>query len=90
MTSKKVVREEKTLLAEQQYRGATQKRHATVRIPRGMVEAVEGFLKTEQAAKMGFDSKADVVTAAIRNLLIEYGFYKIYRKKEGGPVDYKP
>jgi len=51
--------------------------HMTVRIPRGMADAIEKFLKTEEAARMGFDSKADVVTAAIRSLLIECGFYKL-------------
>jgi hypothetical protein len=89
MTSKKVVHENKLRITEQQYREMALKRHATVRIPRGIVEAVEEFLRTEQAAKMGFDSKADVVTAAIRNLLIEYGFYKIPGKKESEPVAYK-
>jgi hypothetical protein len=52
-------------------------RHVTVRIPRGMADAIEKFLQTEEAARMGFDSKADVVTAAIRGLLIECGFYNL-------------
>jgi hypothetical protein len=51
------------------------KKHMTVRIPRGITEAIEDFLTTEQAAKMGFDSKADVVTTAVRRLLMEYGYY---------------
>ena len=59
-------------------------RHITVRIPRSVASAVDGFLETDEAAKMGFDSKADVVTAAIRNLLIEYGFYSA--KKGGKPL----
>ena len=50
-------------------------RHMTVRIPRGMTEAIKEFLKTEQAARMGFDSRADVVTAAVRKLLNECGYY---------------
>jgi Arc/MetJ-type ribon-helix-helix transcriptional regulator len=50
-------------------------RHMTVRIPRGMTEAIKDFLKTEQAARMGFDSRADVVTAAVRKLLNECGYY---------------
>jgi Arc/MetJ-type ribon-helix-helix transcriptional regulator len=58
------------------------KRHMTVRIPKGITEAIEGFLVTEQAAKMGFDSKADVVTAAVRRLLTEYGYYKFQNKTE--------
>ena len=49
-------------------------KHMTVRIPRGMTEAIEDFLKTEQAAKMGFDSKADVVATAVRRLLTEHGY----------------
>ena len=68
---------EKMQLAEQKYREISLKRHMTVRIPRGIAKAIEEFLKTEQAAKMGFDSKADVVTAAIRNMLTEYGYYDI-------------
>jgi Arc/MetJ-type ribon-helix-helix transcriptional regulator len=50
-------------------------RHMTVRIPRGMTDAIKDFLKTEQAARMGFDSRADVVTAAVRKLLNECGYY---------------
>jgi hypothetical protein len=89
MTRKKITREEKMQVAEQRYREVSLKRHATVRVPKGIVEALEDFLKTEQAARMGFDSKADVVTAAIRNLLIEYGFYQIPQRKEDRPVAYK-
>ena len=75
--------EEKEMqVAGESYREISLKRHRTVRIPRGVVEAVEEFLKTEQALKMGFDSKADVVTAAVRNLLSEYGYYKVPEKKE--------
>jgi hypothetical protein len=62
-------------LTEQKYREISLKRHMTVRIPRGIAKAIEEFIKTEQAAKMGFDSKADVVTAAIRTMLTEYGYY---------------
>jgi hypothetical protein len=68
--------EDKMQLAEQKYREISLKRHMTVRIPRGIAKAIEEFLKTEQAARMGFDSKADVVTAAIRNMLTEYGYYE--------------
>jgi hypothetical protein len=73
--------EEKEQTAGVRRREITLKRHMTVRIPRGIVEAMEGFLKTEKAVKMGFDSKADVVTAAIRNLLSEYGYYRKPQKK---------
>jgi len=54
----------------------------TVRIPRGLVSAVEEFLKTEQAAKIGYDCKADVVTAAVRKLLTDYNYYHIPRRRE--------
>ena len=64
-----------------EFREVALRRHMTVRIPIGVVEAIEDFLRTEQALKMGFDSKADVVTAAIRNLLAEYGYYEIPQKK---------
>jgi len=62
-------------IAAEKYREISITGHKTVRIPRGITEAVEGFLKTDQAAKMGFDSKADVVTAAVRELLMEYNYY---------------
>jgi len=55
-------------------------RHMTVRIPRGMAIEIERFLNTEQADRMGFDSKADVVTAAVRLLLRDYGYYRAPQK----------
>ena len=67
--------EEKMQITSQKYREISLKRHMTVRIPRGIAKAIEDFLKTDQAARMGFDSKADVVTAAIRTMLTEYGYY---------------
>jgi Arc/MetJ-type ribon-helix-helix transcriptional regulator len=57
-------------------------RHMTVRIPKGMTDAIKDFLTTEQAAKMGFDSRADVVTAAVRKLLNECGYYNIEKREE--------
>jgi len=74
--------DENVLVTDETYRKMGLKRHMTVRIPRGVAEAIEDFLGTDQALKMGFDSKADVVTAAIRNLLAEYGYYEIPQKKE--------
>jgi Arc/MetJ-type ribon-helix-helix transcriptional regulator len=56
-------------------------RHMTVRIPRGMTDAIKEFLTTEEAAKMGFDSRADVVTAAVRKLLNECGYYNRKEKE---------
>lgn len=67
--------EQQMQISTQKYREISLKRHMTVRIPRGIAKAIEDFLKTDQAARMGFDSKADVVTAAIRTLLTEYGYY---------------
>lgn len=57
--------------------GKNYNNHMTVRVPRSMTEAIEEFLSTVEAGRMGFDSKADVVTAAIRHLLTEYGYYKL-------------
>ena len=70
-------------------------RHMTVRIPRGITEAIEDFLKTEQAERMGFDSKADVVTTAVRRLLTDFGYYDTQRygiptkksEKQKEPID---
>jgi len=47
----------------------------TVRIPRKMLEAIDRFLDTEVAEEMGFDSKSDVVTAAVREFLCKFGCY---------------
>ena len=52
-------------------------KHRTVRIPRGMAEALEEFLQNPEAKRMGFDSKVDVITTAVRELLTRYGFYKL-------------
>ena len=73
--------DEEVHTATRKYREVSLKRHMTVRIPRGIAEAVEGFLKTEQAARMGYDSKSDVVTAAIRKMLTDYGYYQIQRRE---------
>jgi hypothetical protein len=51
--------------------------HRTVRIPLGLDEALEAFLKTPQAWQMGFRHKADVVTEAVRQLLINYDYYRM-------------
>ena len=57
-------------------------RHMTVRIPKGMTDAIKEFLNTEQATKMGFHSRADVVTAAVRRLLNESGYYDALEREE--------
>ena len=51
-------------------------KHATIRIPKPMSEAVDEFLKTDYAKRMGYLYKVDVITAATRELLEKYGFYK--------------
>jgi Arc/MetJ-type ribon-helix-helix transcriptional regulator len=65
------------------------KRHMTVRIPRGITEAIEDFLTTEQAAQRGFDSKADVVTTAVRSLLTEYGYYSTKKHQDQSRISEK-
>ncbi len=57
------------------------KNHMTVSIPKSVDAEVERFLKTEIAFSMGFDSKADIVTTAIRNLLLKYGQYGYFGRK---------
>lgn len=52
----------------------------TVRIPRGLTEAIKDFLDSEQARRMGYDSRADVVTEGVRRLLTDFGFFPL--KKE--------
>ena len=50
-------------------------KHATVRLPKELVDAMEEFLKTDLAKKMGFLYKVDLVTVATREILEKYGFY---------------
>ncbi|MEM1589633.1 MAG: hypothetical protein QW175_04380 [Candidatus Bathyarchaeia archaeon] len=52
-------------------------KHATVRIPRSLLEAVEEFLETEKARKMGFLHITDVTTAAVREFLEAHGYYPL-------------
>ena len=56
-------------------------KHATVRIPKGLAKAVEEFLKTDLARRMGYLYKVDVVTVATRELLGKYGFYELPEKE---------
>jgi len=67
--------------SEQIYREISLKRHMTVQIPKGINDAIEDFLKTEQAAKMGFNTKSDLITTAVRHVLTQYGYYDKYFKK---------
>ena len=45
---------------------------SVVRIPRGMLEVVDEFIKTKQAKRLGLDSKSDVVSEAARQFLHKY------------------
>lgn len=51
--------------------------HKTVRITKGMAESITEFLETDGARSLGFDSRADVVTAGARLLLTQLGFFPI-------------
>jgi len=62
---------------EKEYPKEKPSKHATIRIPKSLSDAVDEFLKTDLAKKMGYIYKVDVITAATRDLLIKYGFYKI-------------
>lgn len=67
--------------SEQTYREVSLKRHMTVQIPKGINDAMEDFLKTAQAEKMGFNTKSDLITTAVRNVLTQYGHYDRYLEK---------
>ncbi len=49
-------------------------RSTVIRIPEGLDEAIIEFLQTEKAKRSGFRYKGDVVQAAVRDMLIRYGF----------------
>ena len=63
-------------MSEKKYPKNKPSKHATIRIPKPMAEAVEEFLKTDYAKRMEYLYKIDVITAATRELLEKYGFYK--------------
>lgn len=67
---------------EKKYPKGKPSKHATIRIPKEMAETVDEFLKTDYAKKMGYLYKVDVVTAATRELLEKYGFYKREERSE--------
>ena len=43
-----------------------------VRIRRGILDAIDEFVETEQAKRLGLDSKSDVVGEAVRQFLRKY------------------
>ena len=48
----------------------SKKSSSVVRVPTGLKESIEDFLKTESANKLGFRFVSDVVTVAVREYLI--------------------
>ena len=62
-------------MSEKKYPEDRPARHKTVRIPVGLHAAIEDFLGTATARRMGYRHKSDVVTSAVRRLLIGYNFY---------------
>jgi len=64
-------------MAEKKYPKDKPSKHATIRIPKALAEAVEEFLKTDYAKRLGYLYKVDVITAATRELLEKYGFYAL-------------
>ena len=75
-------------MGEKKYPKGKPSKHLTVRIPKEMAEAVEEFLKTDYAKRMGYLYKIDVITAATRELLEKYGFYE--QSKEETRKDENP
>jgi hypothetical protein len=61
------------------YPKRTVSKHATVRLPREMLSAIEDFLQTEEAKKMGFLHMTDIATEAVREFLKEQGYYPMPR-----------
>jgi len=64
------------------YPSDKESKHATVRLPKEMKEAIEDYLKTEDARRKGYLHVTDVVTAAVRDLLEEYGVYRPLEERE--------
>jgi|YelNatPaOPRAMG01_1025707.scaffolds.fasta_scaffold151075_2 hypothetical protein len=58
-------------------------KHATVRLPKTMLSAIEEFLKTEEAKKQGFLYITDVVTEAVREYLTSRRFEFINHDEKG-------
>jgi len=45
---------------------------SVVRIPRGILDVIDEFIESEQAKRLGLDSKSDVVSEAVRQFLAKY------------------
>lgn len=61
------------MMAEKKYPENKPSKHQTIRIAKGLAEAVEEFLETDLAKNLGFNHKSDVATSAIQELLTKYG-----------------
>jgi hypothetical protein len=57
-------------------------KHATVRLPKDLLSAIEEFLQTDTAKKMGFLHRTDVTTEAIREFLKNQGYYPMPSRLE--------
>ena len=49
---------------------------SVVRIPKGILDVIDEFIETEQAKRLGLDSKSDVVSEAAREFLKKYRILK--------------
>ena len=67
--------------------GSEKNKQDTVRISRGIVEAIRKFLETPAAKEAGLDSISDVTTEAVRQLLRDYGYYKRTEEPTPAPPD---
>lgn len=61
------------LMEDKEYPSRREK-SKTIRISEGLYESIELFLSTDRARLLGFRFLSDVVNAAVRDLLIKYGF----------------
>jgi len=64
------------MVEEVEKRVESQPKQTNVKISKGLVEALDKFLKTNLAREMGFRSRAEVVATAVREFLIRYGYYR--------------
>lgn len=50
---------------------------STVRVSKKLLEAIDEFLGTETGTKLGLNYKKDLVTLAVQEFLVKYGFLKV-------------
>ena len=58
-------------------------KQTSVKISKGLVEAIDKFLETELAWEMGFHSRADIIAVAVREFLAKHGYYRPQGGEEG-------